>query len=755
MRRALNRLFAFFRPAPLDAEFDSEILAHLENATADNIARGMSAEEARRQALIRFGGVAQANELHRETRGLPALDVLRQDLRFAFRTLRRDPSLASIVIAVLALGIGANVAVFSVVNTILLRPLPFHDPARLVWFASNEGKGGLSSQTYTVAVFEEFRSHNRSFEDVTSFQTFFSSIDYKLMSGGDPLPLTGVQVAENFFPLLGVQPAIGHQFTTEECRKGGRRAVLLSHEFWERQFAADPSIIGRTISIKADPADISGPVTVIGVLPASFDFGAVFSPGMHVDFFAPAYMDFWRTWGNTLAIVGRLRPGVSVAQAQAEAQVLFPQLHAMHANWFSDYKSLLSNLQDRVSGHLRRTLMVLWAAVGMMLLIVCINVSNLLLARTMSRSKEFAMRTALGAGRGRLIRQLLTESVLLSAAGTGLGLGIAFATVAYLARQTYIALPLLASARVDGAAFAFTALVAGCATAIFALAPAWRVAGGNLQDALKDGGQGISLGRRHERLRSALVVSEIALACVLLVGSGLLLRSFLHLLDVNLGFEPTLVAAMKVEIDQRAEHRGPMVQTLLDRVRALPGIDGAGTTDMLPLDRNRSWELAAKENRNDGKDHDAFVYVVSPGYLKTMGMRLIAGRDVSWQDSPDTAPAVVINEAAARREFPGMDPIGRTVVGMGRREGRVIGVVADVRESSLEDRASVQMYLPVAQFNPEGAELVVRTRLPLSTVEPAIFSAVRALNPNQPRTQFRPLQDVVDSGLLKPDCPTF
>jgi predicted permease len=748
--RAWNRLLAVFRRGPIDIDLDAEIAAHLEAATEENLRQGMALEEARRRALVRFGGIAQAREQHREARGLPALDVLFQDVRFSLRTLRRDRAFACIVILVLALGVGANVAVFSVVNTILLRPLAFRDPSQLVWFATNGGKGGLSEQTYTVAAFEEFQRHNRSFQDVTSYQTFFSSIQYKLTGKGDPLPIVGVQVAENFFPMLGVKPELGRIFTTEECRKGGRAAALLSHQFWERQFGGDPSIVGQTISIKAAPADITGPVTVVGILPASFDFGSVFSPGMHVDFFVPAYMDFWRTWGNTLAVLGRLKPGVSLAQAQAESDILFPQLRAANRGWWQDYKSTLSVLQDRVSGKLRRSLFVLWCAVGLILLIVCINVSNLLLARATSRGKEFAMRTALGAGRGRLVRQLLTESFVLSSAGTVLGLAFAWAITFYLGRQSQMVLPLLSSVRVDSAAFAWTMLIAISAGAIFGLAPAFKISGGNLQESLKDGGLGMSQGRRHERLRSMLVVSEVALACVLLIGAGLLLRSFLRLLDVDLGFQPARVAAIKIEVNEgdNLARRAQTVQEILRRVRDIPGIEAAGTTDMLPLDRNRSWGLVAKENVTDkSMQHGAFVYVVSPGYLETMGMRLRLGRDLSWHDRSDTQHAIIINEAAARREWPGQDPIGRLVYGPGRGEARVVGVVADVRESALEDRASVQMYIPITQFDPEGTELVVRTRLPIGAVEPAVMSTLRTLNPGQPRTQLRAIQQIVDHSV--------
>ena len=679
----------------------------------------------------------------------PSLNLLPQDVRFTLRTLRRDRAFASVVILVLALGIGANVAVFSVVNTILLRPLPFRDASRLVWFAGNEGKGGLSEQTYTVAAFEEFRRHNRSFQDVTSYQTFFNSIQYKLTGQGYPLPMTGVQVAENFFPMLGVEPPLGRLFTPEECRRGARAVALLSHRFWQRQFGGDPAIVGRTIMIDATPADITGPVTIIGVLPASFDFGAVFSPGMRVDFYVPAYMDFWRTWGNTVAVIGRLKPGVSLAQAQAESNLLFPQLRAAHKEWFSDYKSRLFGLRERVTGKLRRSLFVLWSAVGLILLIVCINVSNLLLSRAMSRSKEFALRTALGAGRGRLARQLLTESLALSGAGAALGLVFAWAFTFYLAHENQMALPLLSTVRVDGTALAWTVLIAISVGAVFGLAPAFRVSDGNLHQALKDGGPGMSQGRRHERLRATLVVSEVALACVLLIGAGLLLRSFLRLLDVDLGFAPDHVSAIKIDVEDGGNlaRRGPVLEEILRRIRAIPGIEAAGMTDMLPLDRNRSWGLVAKENVNDRKPHGAFVYVVTPGYLETMGMRLLQGRDISWRDRSDTERAIIVNEAAARREWPGQDPVGRVVYGVGRGESRVVGVISDVRESSLEDQASAQVYIPMTQADPEGTELVVRTRLPVSTVEPAVMSTLRSLNPGQPRTQFRAIRQIVDHAV--------
>jgi predicted permease len=743
LRRILNRFRAFFQQQPLDRELDAELGSHLEFAVDENMQHGMSAAEARRQALIRFGGVAQAAEHHRETRGLPAADIFLQDLRYSLRTLCRDRGFTAVAVLILALGIGANIAVFSVIDTILLRPLPFRDPGRLAWLAPNEGKGGLSDTTFTVDAFEEFQRHNQSFQDLTTYQTFYNSIQYKLTGVGQPQPVFGVQVAGNFFQTLGVQPERGRLFSAEECKKNSRPVALLSQAFWNRQFAADPAILGRAISLNGQP------VTVIGVLPDTFDFGSVFSPGLKVDFYVPAVMDFWRTWGNTLAVVGRLKPGVTLAQAQAESNRLFPQIKAAHPEWYQDYRSKITDLKDYVSGKLRRSLVVLWCAVGLILLIVCVNLSNLMLARAASRSKEFAMRRALGAGRGRIVAQLLTESLILSAAGAVLGLCMAFAVTSYLAHQGSIALPLLSSVRVDGTALAWTLLIAVAAAGIFGIVPAFEISAANLQIALKDSGAGMSQGRKHERLRSTLVVSEVALACVLLIGAGLLLRSFLRVLDVDLGFEPSRAAGIKIDYDDQANpaRRGAILQEVLSRVNAIPGIESAGIADMLPLDRNRGWGFAAKGRLyQPGEFLGAMVYVVTPGYLGAMGMRLREGRDFTWQDGANTQPVVIINQAAARRHWPDQDPVGRLALINGR-DARVIGIISDVRESSVEDASSPEMYLPIVQADPEGAELVVRTRLRPDVLAASVMRTLRSINPGQPATEFRPIQQIVDHAV--------
>jgi predicted permease len=492
-------------------------------------------------------------------------------------------------------------------------------------------------------------------------------------------------------------------------------------------------------------------VTIAGILPASFDFGSVFAPGMKVDLFVPAVMDFWRTWGNTLAVVGRLKPGVSAAQAQDEADRLFPHLKKIHPDWYEDYASDLTTLKDHVSGKLRRSLVVLWCAVGVILLIVCVNLSNLQLGRAATRSKELAMRRTLGAGRGRLIRQLLTESLVLSMAGATLGLCFAFAIVYYLAHQGSMTLPLLAGIGVDSASLGWTVLIAIAVGVLFGLAPALKMSGGNLQMALKENGSGMAAGRSHERFRATLIVSEIALACVLLVGAGLLLRSFLRVLDVDLGFEPSHAASMQVDYDDggKLEKRGPILQEMLRRVSELPGIESAGIADMLPLDRNRSWGLqAVGSDTSKDRDAGALVYLVTPDYIPTLGMRLRAGRDFAWNDTPASQHVVIINEAAARREWPGQDAVGKMAYGIEKNPVRVIGVIADVRESSLETSSSPQVYVPMTQnADAEGATLVVRTRVAPESLASSVLSALRQLNPGQPAAEFRPLESLVDHAV--------
>ena len=740
-----------FGRSAVERELDDEVRGYVEMLTDEKVAAGMPVARARREARMEMGGEAQVKQAVRERRAGVGFEVLWQDLRYAFRTLRRDWPFTVVAVLILGLGIGANVAVFSVVNTMLLRPLPFRDPQQLVWMEGNNGIGSPADVTYRVDAFQEFQRNNRSFETMTAFVPFYNLSETRLKGNDELKPIEGVWVAGDFFETLGVHPMLGRLFTREEAvnyNKGGRPAVILSYAFWQRQFNANPAIVGKAITInnRATP--------VVGVLGPDFDFGAVFAPGTKMDYFVPIIMDSIANWGHMLAVVGKLKPGVTLAQAQAESNVLFPKLKAAgHPNWDTDYKTAMTGLKEHVSGSMRRPLEILWCAVGLIQLIVCVNLSNLLLTRAAGRNKEFALRISLGARRGRLMRQLMTESLVLSGMGAALGLAIAYAATRYLAHLESIALPLMSSVRVDGEALGWMVALTLTAGLVFGLVPGLKMAmgrvGDNLQESLKDGGHSSSTGRRSDVLRSTLVVSEIALACVLLVGAGLLLRSFMRVVDTDLGFNPSHASALAVDYEDNgnADKRGEVLREMVRRVSAVPGVESAAVTDQLPLVHGRSWDLMAKNKPHvGGADTDAFIYVVTPGYLRTMGMRLIAGRDLDWHDTAKSEPAIVINEAAARREWPGQDPIGKLATGIGQGDSRVVGVIADVHESSLETPSSPEVYAPIVQAWPNQTQLVVRSRLPLGAIAPAVMSTLRAMNPNQPATEFKELQTIVDQA---------
>ena len=741
LRATLIRLGNLFRNGRREREMAEELESHLQMHIEENLSSGMTPKEARRQALIRLGGLEQVKEDCRDTWGVRIMTELTQDVRYGLRQLRRSPGFTAVAILTLALGIGANTAVFSVVDAILLRPLPFYHPQSLVWIAGGDGTGGLSSVTFQVVGFEELQRHAHSFHELTAYMPFFGDSDYTLTGRGQPQLISGVMVAENFFQTLGVRPALGRLFTQEECQKGGRPAALLGYAFWRRQFNSDPGIVGKTITLNKQA------VTVVGVLPSSFDFGSFFSPGLEMDVFVPAVMDNIRSWGNTLAILGRLKPGVTVAQAQEEANILIHQIKVANPNDFYQDSATITGLRDHVSGRLRRSLIVLWCAVGLILLIACVNLSNMMLARSAARSKEFAMRLALGAGRGRLVRQLLTEGLALAGTGAALGLAVAFALTRYLAHQGSIALPLLSSVQLDGTALVWTVLIAVASVVLFGFAPAIRISSTNLQEALKDTGPGLSEGRKHDRMRGMLLVSEVALACMLLIGAGLLLRSFLGILNVDLGFQPVRAAAIRISYDDGSNdaRRGVILKEILERITAIPGIESAGISDMLPLGRNRSWGFSPKGKvYPKGRNPVAFVQVVTPGYFRAMGIRLIEGRDFNWNDTSKTESVFIVNRSAARRFWPGEDPIGRLSQGPGPSVNRVIAVVSNVSETTVEESDVPEMYVPATQNIPEGAELVVRTSLPPDALSSSVMKTLRKFNPGQPATRFLPLQHLVD-----------
>jgi len=747
MREFFNRLASFFRGKQRDGELADELESHLALAIEENIRSGMTPDEARRQAMIRFGGLESAKEGQRDARSLPVLERLAQDLRYAWRAMRREPGFALFAILIVGLGIAASATVFSVINTVLIRPLPFEHPQDLVWIANfDKNDENMSGQTLQVLPFLAYRERNQSFTDVAAYFAFYGAGDTKLNINGNIEPLNSLPVSQNFFPLLGVHPLIGRQFSAEECKWNGPKAVMLSYGFWRQQFGADPHIVGRSLNLDGTPT------TVAGVLPPTFDFGSVFAPGTHMDIYVPFPLTpETDRWGNTIAVVGRIKPGISIAAAQSEAAALSKHITAQYPNKNS-LDLTLTPLKKHVSGNFRPALLVLACAVGVVMLIVCANLSNLLLARSTARQKELAIRSALGAGRGRLIQQILTESVLLSICGGALGIVLAVSATVGLAHLGTFKIPLLTAVHIDGSALLFTLALAVITGLVFGVVPALQVPKIAVNDSLKEQHRGSTDSRSHAWMRGALVVSEIAFACVLVVGAGLLIRSFVRLLDVNLGFQPAHAAAMHfypgAPLNSSAKTNS-YVGEVLRRVAAIPGVEGAGFIDSLPLGRNRTWGAPAKGvvYRRDNYPL-AFVHIVSEGYMEAMHIPLVAGRYFSAHDNGNGEAAIIINETLARTLWPGQKAVGKLMAAAGGRDQHVIGVVKDVHHISLEKASGGEMYLPMRQVQDFGSlNLVVRSRLDDTVLSRSVQAALLPFDRGLAHEQFFPLQQIVDQSV--------
>jgi predicted permease len=732
-----NMLKKLFRREQFAKELDGEIRFHLDALIAENLRAGMSPDEAQHAASRSFGNRTLVKEEAREASGWIWLEQMGQDLRYTVRTLRRDVGSTVFAILIAGIGIGACSTIFSVVNALVLRPLPFRDPGSLVWISNAEN---YVTQTEH---FSDLRAQNQSFSDLAGWSGFYSSGDKEMLGTGEPERLTAVPVTQNLFAVLGVEPAIGRSFTKEECagRYAAPPAMLLSHSFWRRRFASDPNVVGRTLMLD------NSPVTVIGVLPASFDFASVFAPGIPVDIFIPwPIADKAKPTGNTMSIVGRLKLGATVSSAQAELTVLAARLVKEHLER-NPIHPTLAPLRQHVSGQVRPALIVLICAVGTVMLIVCANLSNLQMARMTTRQKELAVRTALGAGRFRLLRQMLTESLALSCCGAAVGLVLALAGTRALAHLDAFNLPLLGSIRIDGSALGFTLMAAVFTGVLFGMLPALQVPALAVGEALKDNSRGSGGSKKHGWIRNGLVVSEIAFACILLVGAGLLIQSFVRVLDVNLGFKPERAAALRIDPSFKistAAQQNSFIDDALHRARSVSGITAAAVTDVLPLRGDRSWQVSGKgQIYAKGQHPEAFIRVITDGYFEALGIPLKAGRAFTESDRTSSEPVVVVNETLARTLWPGQNPLDQIMTQDGGR--RVVGVVADVHHGGPESSGGLEMYLPMRQTGDYAEmELVVRTALPPESLAAGIRTALRPVDPNLPVTEFQTLQGLVD-----------
>lgn len=720
-----------------------EMEFHVEQMAQDFAAQGMSELEARAAARRKFGNMTHKSE---ESRGVWLLrwwSDLAQDLRYAFRGMRRDAGFTAFTILIAGLGIGASCAVFSVVNALLLRPLPFADPAKLVWITNGDDYTSTQTDHYI-----DLRTFNQSFADLAGWNGYYRVGDKEMTGTGEPERVTSIPVTQNFFPLLGVQPAFGRLFSAEECqgRFSAPPAVVLSHNFWRVRFASDPNIVGRKLTLNSTPA------IVVGVLPASFDFGSVFSPGAPADVFVPwPLKDKTKPGGNTMRILGRLKPGVTIQAAQAELTALAKQLQDQHPDR-NKVSPVLVPLGEHVSGRATPALFIVACAVGVVMLIVCANLSNLQLSRLVTRHKEMTMRAALGASRSRLLRQMLTESIALSCCGAALGLLLAIGGTRELAHFHAFNLPLLETVRVDGRALLFTLLAAVGVGVLFGLLPAFRVTTFSLREGLQDGSRG-SGGTRHALVRDGLVIAELAFACILLVGAGLLVRSFLRVLEVNLGFQPEHAAALRIDPSFRIanlEQLNSFIDDVLNRVRNVPGVSAAGTTDVLPLRDDRALGVGGKGLIFErGHQPESYIRIVSDGYFDAAGVPLQQGRTFTEMDRATTELVAVVNETLAKTLWPGQNPLGKAItINVGTRVMNVVGVVADVHHSALEAASGSELYIPMRQTGDFAAmQLIVRTTLSPDGLAAGIRTALRPLDPNLPVREFVMFQDLVDKAV--------
>ncbi len=752
IRPGISRLFRLAGRTDATRDADDEIALHLQLRIDELIASGMSPESARAEAERLFGAVEEerarfADSVRRREGRVQLrewLESVAQDVRYAFRTLRRDAGFTLFAVLIVGLGIGASATVFSLVNGVLLRPMPFRDPAKLIW-VSNISDDGVSEWRLESDHVADLAAQNRTLEGLAGYYAYYGVGNAPLtFPSGDTERLTRVAVTCNFLPFLGVSPVIGRSFADDECGGFSSPVVMMTEALWRTHFSADPSIVGRTLTIN----DRS--VTVVGVVPASFDFPSVFAPGSQADFFSPFPLDSTTAHnGNTLAIIGRLKPGVSIAVAREDLVGLGKELTAAYPKTRNTLRIKVLPLDERINGQIRPALIILaWAVVGVML-IVCANLASLQHARTSARQREMAVRAALGAARGRLIRQALTESLVLAGGGAVLGVALTFVGTRLVSRLSSFDIPLLARVGVDARVLALAALVAIVTGVLVGLLPALN-APTDVHDSLKDGPRGSTRGGRHASVRGTLVVAEIAGTCVLLVASSLMARSFLHLLDVQLGYKPEHAAALRVDNGKRFPDAAAVLayyDDLLGRARAIPGVSHAALGDILPFGGDRSWSIVGQGQVYErGKAPEGFIRVVSDGYFGTMGIQLKEGRDFTGSDDAASEPVVIVNESLARTLWPGRDPVNQIVARGGNAGGsRVIGVVADVRHGTLEHAFTNEIYFPMRQFRDMGSvNLVVRTDMPIPQLAASTRGALGAMAPEAAKQHWRTLQELID-----------
>jgi predicted permease len=742
-------------------DLSEEIQQHLAEKTESLMAAGMSREDAERAAKREFGNVTRVQERGREAWMWPLAESLWADTKFAIRQLYKNYGFALTAIVTLALGIGATSAIFSLVNTVLLRPLPFPEPDRLVWLSQQDHSlPGVVPESLSYPDYFDWRAQNHTLSGIASY----TDAGVTLQSNGESQRLDGQTVSANFFQVLGAAPMLGWDFRWED-EKPGDRAVMLSYSLWQSTFGGAKDIVGKTIRMDEHN------YTVAGVMPKGFLFPLENpAPALWLSIATDAEGKEPKTSQrgfDSLAVIGRLKPGVTVEQAKADLSLIADSLARQYPDNNKQYTSALVEPElEHITGDTGPALRVLFGAVTLVLLIVCANVAGLLLARGSGRSAEFALRAAIGASRAAIIRQLLVESVTLSLCGGVAGVALAYGLVHAAVRLMPLDIPRMEDASIDGSVLLFDLGLSLFTGLLFGVLPAWRMSRSAPSQVLREGSRSMAGGRGQNRIHNALVVVQTAIGLVLLVGSGLLIRSFVHILNVDPGFDPKRVftARVGVSFDKLShDQHFYFYQQLLARISTLPGVESASAGWPLPMGSGHasiSFNITGRPVAK-GDEPNESLGIAMPGYFETMRIPLVAGRAFGEQDGVRGAPTIIVNRAFANKYFPGENPLGKHVqAGLGddvfqHSVREIVGVVGDLRQRGLTANPEPQFYLPFAQAVVTNPPLLVRTSGDPAALQNAISAVVHEMDKSVPVYQVSTMEDNLSKAAAQPRFQTF
>jgi putative ABC transport system permease protein len=735
----------------VDRELTEEVAAYVELLTEKKMKEGMNEKEARRAAMVEVGGVEQVKEEVRAGRTGFAMETLFQDIRYGLRSLLKKPGFTLTVIA-LALGIGANTAIFSVINGVLLRSLPYANPDRIVMLWEK----GLADRNLQNLIspgnFLDWQKQSTSFEQMAAVWDLRANL-----TGGnaEPEEIKVQFVSQPFFAALGVQPLVGRSFLPEEDTSGSELVIILSHELWQTRFGSDPEIIGKQATINGRQR------TIVGVMPPGFHF-----LDNKVRAWLPLALDpainYRETTGRYLRSVARLKPTVTIQQAQAELNGIAKQLEQAYPTKNVGWGINVIPIHEQVVGEIRPILIVLLAAVAFVLLIACANVANLLLSRAAARQKELALRAALGASRLRLIRQMLTESVLLALMGGLVGVALAYWGIHLLIGFGPDNIPRLSEITIDPRVLGFTFGISLLTGVLFGLIPALQASRPDLNDALKEGSRG-STGGRSGTFRNLFVIAEVSLALVLLIGAGLMIRSFARLQSVQTGFNPESVLTMRAQLPRKKYGEPHQIVDFFKqaqaRIAALPGVQAVGAISYLPLAglaSRDSFKIPGQPPPAPGQEPGVEVRVITPTYFRAMGIPLLKGRLLDERDVKESR-VLLINETMAKKYFANQDPVGKQIEVMwdGSGPDEIVGVVGDIREGALEKEPEPAIYWTHPREPYSGMALVVRTSGDAARFQTAIQKEIRAIDPEQPIADVRTMKEVISRSIARPRFNTL